>query len=396
MMMLNETQSQSSEDGIHADGVQSTSFSGFLEENGEQNLEPLEFVQVLPNDNCDIAWKSCGIFQRSVLKIKGKFTAKCTLCHNAFSGRVYRLVRHVEKDCPSVTAETRDIYMSEIIETGKNYVSSFDCLLCGYFDIDLYHNQGQRGGKIVLETRKRLFGEDSLPPEHVETVMKPRKKKLARSSHTGTIAAMELPKIKGASSSNQASLRSSHNFFDLSYPINDQTIFWPGGEGFKLCMNCSTNHTFGYDYAAGTFTCAEHGGTHVDAPFHFAKDGATVDQLPMRDLIGPCKVIDIKHKFDPNAAYGGDFMLTADDILQFEALHGALHEHDLVVIRTGWHRFYAFGAKSYLGFDEGVDGVYSSETSRLCFPGIAEDAARWLVARNVAAVGLDTGTSFRP
>ena len=51
---------------------------------------------------------------------------------------------------------------------------------------------------------------------------------------------------------------------DLSWSYDSSTIYWPGGEGFKLCMTCSTDEKSGDFYAAGSFTTAEHGGTHVD------------------------------------------------------------------------------------------------------------------------------------
>ena len=79
------------------------------------------------------------------------------------------------------------------------------------------------------------------------------------------------------------------NFIDLSWPLDTKTIFWPGGEGFQLCMQCCAvcdeRDDSQYDYAAGVITCAEHGGTHVDACFHFCKDGKTVDQIPITTLI---------------------------------------------------------------------------------------------------------------
>ena len=62
-------------------------------------------------------------------------------------------------------------------------------------------------------------------------------------------------------------------------------------------MNCvETDSSF---YSAGTFTTAEHGGTHVDAPYHFAKHGKTVEQLRLQDLIAPCYVIDVRAKCNP-------------------------------------------------------------------------------------------------
>ena len=180
----------------------------------------------------------------------------------------------------------------------------------------------------------------------------------------------------------------SCNGIDLSYPLNDTTIFWPGGEKFKLCMECSVSPEFGYDYAAGVFSCAEHGGTHVDAPFHFAKDGITVDMIPLSDLMGPCRVIDISDKCsleDPN------YVLSEQDILTHEAAHGAIDPGTIVLVRTGWSQYWASGPKAYLGFDEKTDGPYDSATSKLAFPGLSVEASHWFVDRKVAAVGLDTG-----
>lgn len=175
---------------------------------------------------------------------------------------------------------------------------------------------------------------------------------------------------------------------DLSYSFNDTTIFWPGGEKFKLCMECSISPEFGFHYAAGTFSCAEHGGTHVDAPFHFSKDGKTVDLISIADLIAPCRVIDISNQC---TEHGPDYSLTTTDIEHYEHLHGLIEAGNIVLVRTGWSKKWREGPTAYLGYDEATDGPYNSETSQLSFPGIEADAARLLVTRKVAAVGLDTG-----
>jgi kynurenine formamidase len=73
-------------------------------------------------------------------------------------------------------------------------------------------------------------------------------------------------------------------------------------------------------------------GTHVDAPFHFCKSGATVDELTLPDLIGPCKVIDISEQCLRNR----DYELSVADIEIFERIDGSiLNERDIIVIRTG-------------------------------------------------------------
>ena len=41
----------------------------------------------------------------------------------------------------------------------------------------------------------------------------------------------------------------------------------------------------GYFYSANRFTAAEHGGTHIDAPYHFSKEGNTLDAVPLDRLM---------------------------------------------------------------------------------------------------------------
>src|SRR5262249_26543095 len=47
----------------------------------------------------------------------------------------------------------------------------------------------------------------------------------------------------------------------------------------------------GWWYAANNFCAAEHGGTHLDAPIHFASDRWTADQVPLERLVGPAVVV---------------------------------------------------------------------------------------------------------
>jgi hypothetical protein len=73
-----------------------------------------------------------------------------------------------------------------------------------------------------------------------------------------------------------------------------------------------------------------------------------------------------------------DALLTAQDLRTVDLPRGAI-----VLVRTGWSRHWP-DRKAYFGDDTPGD------TAHLHFPGIAEDAAQLLVARGVAAVGIDT------
>lgn len=185
---------------------------------------------------------------------------------------------------------------------------------------------------------------------------------------------------------------------DLSYNLDSSTIFWPGGEGFNLCMRSGSDPETGLFYSAGVFRCAEHGGTHVDAPYHFAEAGITVDQIPISSLVAPCRVIDVTVEC---RITGSDFELLPEHIMRHEAEHGTLEKGMIILIRFGWSQNYLLGAKAYLGFDETIDGPYDPKVSALSFPGISTESANLLVAREIAGVGLDTGaccsfSSFSP
>src|SRR5262245_36196164 len=90
---------------------------------------------------------------------------------------------------------------------------------------------------------------------------------------------------------------------DLSHPYDADTIFWPTEDGFKLEKEQDGINDKGFYYASNKFTTAEHGGTHIDAPRHFAQGHQTVDQIPLDRLIGPAILVDVSAKCEQNPDY---------------------------------------------------------------------------------------------
>lgn len=172
---------------------------------------------------------------------------------------------------------------------------------------------------------------------------------------------------------------------DLSYAYDETTVYWPtDARGFELEVLSEGVTERGHFYAASRFATAEHGGTHLDAPFHFAEDGRTVDEIPLGDLVGPVAVVDARAP----CASDPDHRVSVDDLRADERLHGAIPSDAIVLIRTGFGRFWP-DREAYLGTDaRGPDAVGS-----LHFPGLSVEAARWLVReRDVRAVGIDTAS----
>ncbi len=63
---------------------------------------------------------------------------------------------------------------------------------------------------------------------------------------------------------------------DLSHAYGRDTLYWPTDTtGFQLETLAEGPTPGGYFYAAREFATAEHGGTHLDAPSHFAEGGAS-------------------------------------------------------------------------------------------------------------------------
>jgi kynurenine formamidase len=170
---------------------------------------------------------------------------------------------------------------------------------------------------------------------------------------------------------------------DLSHDYSDQTVFWPTAEGFRLEKVADGMTPQGYYYAANTFATAEHGGTHLDAPVHFAQGRWSVDQIPLEQLIGEAAVVDMSEK----CAAQPDYQVTVADLEAWERAQGSLNG-TIVLIRTDYSRRWPDAAR-YLGTAERGE----SAVAKLHFPGLHPDAAKWLVAnRTVKAVGIDTAS----
>jgi kynurenine formamidase len=173
-------------------------------------------------------------------------------------------------------------------------------------------------------------------------------------------------------------------FVDLTYVFDDGTIYWPTEPNFRLERKVFGITERGYFYAANFFQAPEHGGTHLDAPIHFHQKGQTVDQIPLERLIGPGAVVDVSAA----AAKDPDYLVTTEDIRRWEARQRKRVDGHIVLLRTGWGKYWPLRAK-YLGTEKrGADAL-----KQLHFPGLSPEAARWLVReRQVKAVGIDTAS----
>ncbi len=174
---------------------------------------------------------------------------------------------------------------------------------------------------------------------------------------------------------------SKGRWIDLTHAFNKDTVYWPTAKMFRKTEVYRGLTPGGWFYSAYNFAAAEHGGTHMDSPIHFADRTRSTDQVPLGQLIGPGFVIDVSRQVRANV----DYLIGADDIRAFEAKHGRLPAGSIVLLNTGRATLYT-DRKAYMGTDErGAEAV-----AKLHFPGLSERAAALLVDRKIGAVGIDT------
>jgi len=170
---------------------------------------------------------------------------------------------------------------------------------------------------------------------------------------------------------------------DLTHSFSEETIYWVTAKEFELDVVAKGETDKGFFYSANNFSTAEHGGTHIDAPIHFAKNGQTVDEIPLENLIGLAVKVDVSEK----ALLDPDYLISVEDFTNWEKREQIqIPNGSIVLLETGFSKFYPDKIK-YLGTDErGEEAI-----KHLHFPGLSPDAAKWLVEnRKISAIGIDT------
>jgi kynurenine formamidase len=148
---------------------------------------------------------------------------------------------------------------------------------------------------------------------------------------------------------------------DLGHPLRAGDPSWSGKPSFKREG----------DRSNGRFESEEHFGTHLDAPSHFGGQWTT-EAIPPDRLIRPGVCINLTGKPE-------DYQMTLADVKAFESRHGVIPEGSIVLVATGWDVRWP-DRKTYMNERRGTKH----------FPGIAVDAARYLIERKVVGIGIDT------
>lgn len=155
-------------------------------------------------------------------------------------------------------------------------------------------------------------------------------------------------------------------FVDLSYPLDPSTPPFPGDSPVEVEVQTTIPAhlppgTPGFMNTSNVRTSL-HTGTHMDAFFHFFHGGATIDQIPLTQCIGPALMIDL-------SARKSKKRITAHDLAPHQQ---AISQTPKVILNTGWAQNWG-------------ESRYFTD-----YPPLTEDAARFLVDCAIELIGIDT------
>lgn len=169
----------------------------------------------------------------------------------------------------------------------------------------------------------------------------------------------------------QEQLTTRYHIYDLTHTLNSEVPTWDGTCDFSIHETVA--YTDGYCQQAAAI--GKLGvGTHIDSPCHFIPGGRSVDQLALSQLIAPAYIIDISDKAH------ADYQLSLMDIENAELAQGPISKGSLVIIATGWHRYW-YDPLKYRNID--ANGC-------MHFPTISLEAADYLLRKDIVGVGIDT------
>ena len=75
---------------------------------------------------------------------------------------------------------------------------------------------------------------------------------------------------------------------------------WPGDT--PLTLTATASKAAGDSVNVMALTTSTHLGTHLDAPYHYDECGGRLEVVPLRDLLGPCLVLDVRDDGAPAGA----------------------------------------------------------------------------------------------
>ncbi len=159
---------------------------------------------------------------------------------------------------------------------------------------------------------------------------------------------------------------------DLSHMMNIHTPGWVGYAGNKMyyAQNLQTG-----GIVAQRIDTAMHVGTHIDGAMHASDVKGDMGSYPLDFLVGQGAVVDISDKV-------ADWTLITPDMLETADVN--IHEGDILMLHTGYHRYY--------------EGRPQQDLERyFCLhPGGGRELLEWMLDKNIKWFGVDAGSGDHP
>jgi arylformamidase len=150
-------------------------------------------------------------------------------------------------------------------------------------------------------------------------------------------------------------------YLDLTLTVSESIPNFPGSPSPQFLL-WSTIKDEGYNLEL--LFLSSHTGTHIDAPYHFVKNGIKIHQIPISRLIGEGTLIKIKKLKNQ--------LITKKDLITFEKKNGKIPNFSSVIFFTGWQK--NLNKKFYF-----TDN-----------PGLSKSAISYLVSKKINLVGIDS------
>lgn len=148
---------------------------------------------------------------------------------------------------------------------------------------------------------------------------------------------------------------------DLTLTISQSIPTFPGSPKPQFIL-WSTLKEEGYNLEL--LFLSSHTGTHLDAPYHFVKNGAKIHQIPLGRLLGTAILIKIKK--------GKNQAITKNDLVSFERKNGNIPKHSSILFHTEWQK------------------NLNNDSYFINNPGLSKSAATYLVSKEINLVGIDS------
>ena len=137
-------------------------------------------------------------------------------------------------------------------------------------------------------------------------------------------------------------------YYDVTRGLTNDMLVYPGDLHPEFHQEDAGN------YLISSLLLSSHTGTHIDAPAHYLKAGDTIDTIPLENLLGTCRVIDVSD---------------GEDLIPRSSLEGKIGNEKRILLRT-----------SFSGKSRFIEN----------YPSLSLDAARYLVSSSVRCIGIDS------